>query len=285
MVESSPQYEVALSFAGAQRPYVSEVARFLQARGIRVFFDEFVDIWGMHAVELFHKTYSEDADYIVIFISKEYVERPFPNVERQAALDKAVTTRQNCILPVRFDDSPVPGMSKSLIYEDANTMTPAALASKIAEKLGVLPFAGSASAVPPPQMSSPAGEAVFNYSNYNGRYVIGSGVLEFETMWTKASDTSIYVYNDPSSINGIALAKECESISEISHAESLNYTSRSRTPRLGQIVVFRNTHGMYAAVQILDLKDDTRGAEHDEIRFRYVIQANGSDDFTEFTGA
>ena len=30
-----------------------------------------------------------------------------------------------------------------------------------------------------------------NYSSYNGRYVIGSGELAFETMWTKASDTSI----------------------------------------------------------------------------------------------
>ena len=35
--------------------------------------------------------------------------------------------------------------------------------------------------------------AVYN----NGRYVIGHGKLEFETKWTKASNTSVHVYNDP----------------------------------------------------------------------------------------
>ena len=284
MPEQPEQYEVALSFAGAQRGYVSEVARHLQAKGIRVFYDEYVDTWGAHAVELFQSVYSERADYIVIFISKEYVERPIPNVERRAALDKAVATRQDCILPVRFDDSAIPGMSEYLIYEDANTVAPAMLASKIAEKLGVRPFGGKASDIPAPQMTSPTGEAIFDYSNHNGRYIIGEGVLQFETAWTKASDRSIYVLNDPPSINGVAVARGCTAISQVSAAGSLDYTSRTRTPQRGQVVVFRNTHGIYAAARVLDIKDDTRGAERDELHFSYAIQVNGSDDFTEFVG-
>ena len=47
-------------------------------------------------------------------------------------------------------------------------------------------------------MTSLVGEVVFDYSNYNGLYVIGRGPLEFETKWSKASDVSIRVYNDPS---------------------------------------------------------------------------------------
>ena len=50
-------------------------------------------------------------------------------------------------------------------------------------------------------MTSPTGEVVFDYSSFNECYVIGSGVLGFETKWTKASDTSIHIYNDPRSIN------------------------------------------------------------------------------------
>ena len=278
------QYEVALSFAGAQRAYVVEVAKHLQARGVRVFYDDFEATWGKHAVEYFHDVYRNRADYIVMFVSKEYVDRPIPNVERRAALDKAMATRQDCILPVRFDDTPVPGLSTSVLYEDAENFTPAMLASKIAKMLGVAPFAGKASDVPPPQMTSPTGEALFDYSNHNGRYVMGEGVLEFETKWTKASDRSIHVYNDPPSINGVAIAKGSSSISEVSSAGVFDFTSRTRTPQHGQVVVFRNTQGIYAAAHILNITDDTRGADHDELHFRYAIQTNGSDDFTEFAG-
>ena len=110
------------------------------------------------------------------------------------------------ILPVRFDDTPVPGLPSDIIYECARKYTPAELATMIASKLGVHPFAGKASQVPPPRMTSATGEVAFDYGSYNGRYVIGSGVLGFETRWSSASDTSVHVYNDPPSINGVALA-------------------------------------------------------------------------------
>ena len=123
---------------------------------------------------------------------------------------------------------------------------------------------------------------MFDYSSFNGRYVIGSGVLKFETKWTKASGTSIHVYNDPPSIHGVALARGCESISQVKSAASLDYTSRIRTPRLGQVVVLRNTRGFYAALQVIGINDDSRRDDRDELRFRYAIQSNGSEDFAEF---
>ena len=73
-------------------------------------------------------------------------------------------------------------------------------------------------------MTSPTGEVVFDYSSYNGRYVIGFGVLEFETKWSSASDTRIHVSNDPPSINGVGLACGCRSISQVECAASLDYT-------------------------------------------------------------
>ena len=116
--------------------------------------------------------------------------------------------------------------------------------------------------------------------NHNGRYVIGHGSLEFETAWTKASNTSIHVYNDPPSINGLALGRQdWTDIDQVAGAASLDYTSRVQTPLAGQIVVFRNVVGFYAAVEVLGVKDDTRGDDSDELRFRYAIQPNGSDNF------
>ena len=100
-------------------------------------------------------------------------------------------------------------------------------------------------------------------------------------MWTKASNTAIHVYNHPDSIYGVALApRQVGRITDLFDAASLDFTSRSQTPTIGQIVVFQNGHGLYAAVQILSIKDDTRGHAADELRMRYAIQPDGTADFT-----
>ena len=217
-----------------------------------------------------------------MFISKEYVENAWPRHERRSILSSAVQNKSEYVLPVRFDDTLVPGLPESIRYETANEHTPEKLAVMIAEKLGIKPFAGKASDVPPPRMTSPTGEVVFEYSSYNGRYIIGREQLEFETKWTKASDTTIYVLNDPPSIHGVALAKRCAYIREVKNGKLLDFTSRTRTPKRGEIVVLRNVHGFYAAIHVLDIKDDSRSDDKDELRFRYAIQANGSGSFSEF---
>ena len=265
------KYEVALSFAGEQRLYVEVVARTLQSRGVSVFYDEFetVRLWGKHLAEELQSVYEGRASLAVMFISADYVEKMWPRHERRAILSRAVEERGEYVLPVRFDDSEVPGFSRSLDYLRAECHSPAELAAMIADKLGIKPFQGKASDAPPPRMTSLSGEAVFNYANHDGRYVIGRGSLEFETKWTKASNTSIHVYNDPPSINGVALGRrDWTDIDQVTSAASLDYTSRSRIPLVGQVVVFRNMAGFYAAVQVLGIKDDTRGDDSDELRFR-----------------
>ena len=159
--------------------------------------------------------------------------------------------------------------------------TPALIAREICEKVGVQPLAGKESNSPPPQAKQFAGEVAFNYSNYNGTYMIGSGKARFETKWSKASDTSIYLLNDPPSIRGVAVVgRSVRSIQEVDNAESLDYTSRCRTVHLNQIAVLKNREGFFAAIRVLEIKDDTRNDDEDEVRFEYVIRGNGSDNFS-----
>ena len=284
MIAGNAQYEVALSFAGEQREYVERVATALQSRGVSVFYDDFelVQLWGKDLVEELQEVFEHRAALAVMFISKEYLEKVWPRHERRSILSRAVQEKSAYVLPVRFDNTPVPGLPDSIRYEHAHDHTSEELAAMVAEKLGIKRFVGKASNVPPPRMTSPTAEVVFDYSNHNGRFIIGRGSLEFETRWSKARDTSIHVYNDPNSINGIAIAKRCTSIAQVVHAKALDYTSRYRTPHRGEVVVFRNVNGFYAAVHVLEIKDDSRSDEWDELRFRYAIQSNGSDDFTEF---
>lgn len=277
-------YQVALSFAGEQRDYVDEVARHLAARSIALFYDGFEQskLWGQDGVEAFHGIYAERATYVVMFISKEYATKPWTRLERRSALSRMLKTESEYILPVRFDDTQIPGLPDTVFYLKAADFSPAELCARIAQKLGIRAFDGKASDVPPPQMTSPVGEVVFDYGSFNGRYIIGSGVAEFETKWSKASNRSIHVYNDPSSINGVALARDASTIHEITTAAALDYTSRTRTPTTAQVVVLRNGNGFYAAVQMLNISDETRGDGIDQLRFRYAIQTDGTDNFASF---
>ncbi len=59
----------------------------------------------------------------------------------------------------------------------------------------------------PERYVSPAleGPVVFDYSNNNGRFVVGAGDMAFETAWSPGGASSIYAYKDPPSIRSVAL--------------------------------------------------------------------------------
>ena len=185
-------------------------------------------------------------------------------------------------LPICLRQLEDPNTGKKLkLPRDVRTRPPKSLANS--RNLGISPSHGKASDVSPPRNSSLTGEACFDYSSHNGCYIIGQGDWEFETMWTKASQERIYTYNDRNSIDGIALVdRKYKSIRDVQNCKSLDFTSRVRTPALEQIVVLVNKNGFYAAIQILGIKDDTRGDGKDELHFRYAIQSDGTDNFSNF---
>ena len=130
-------YEVALSFAGEQRDYVEEVAQALQNRGIALFYDEFekVALWGKHLAVEFQKVYEKESRMVVMFISAAYVEKEWPRHETQLILSRAVMESREYVMPVRFDDTEVPGLTGDVAYLHANDYPPAELAGMIEMKL------------------------------------------------------------------------------------------------------------------------------------------------------
>ena len=126
---------------------------------------------------------------------------------------------------------------------------------------------------------APKGRVTFDYSNNNGRYCLGSGEYMFETEWAKSSDRDIQLHNHPSSIRTIAIARDTREIVEISDARTYEGSSRIRRPEIGDVAVFQNVNGYWAAIKILRIGDDTRSDDRDEVTFDYVIQTNGSPSF------
>ncbi len=68
---------------------------------------------------------------------------------------------------------------------------------------------------------SSKGTVTFNYSNNNGRYSIGQSETMFEIDLSKASNTSIHLLNDPTSIRSVAIAKGALEIQSITDARDI----------------------------------------------------------------
>jgi hypothetical protein len=135
---ATPNYDVALSFAGENRPYVHRVAEILKQAGVNPFYDEFekAKLWGKNLVDYLADIYQHRSRFVVMFISKHYVEKAFPTHERQHAQARALVAKEEYILPARFDDTEVPGLAPTVGYADLRKLSPEQLAELILQKLG-----------------------------------------------------------------------------------------------------------------------------------------------------
>ncbi|WP_260706619.1 AbiJ-related protein [Edaphobacter flagellatus] len=131
-------YEVVLSFAGEDRTYVEQVAEILKAHDVALFYDNYEEasLWGKNLVEHLHKVYSGSGRYCVMFISAAYAQKVWPTHERRSAFEKAIESKEEYILPARFDDTEIPGLHKHIGYVDLRRKTPKELAKLIMQKLG-----------------------------------------------------------------------------------------------------------------------------------------------------
>jgi len=130
-------YDVALSFAGENRAYVEEVAKGLRAAGVKVFYDEFekAKLWGKNLVDHLALIYQQQSDYVVMFVSEHYVRKAWPTHERQHAQSRHLLAKDEYILPARFDDTEVAGMTNTVGYVDLRRLRADELVELILAKL------------------------------------------------------------------------------------------------------------------------------------------------------
>jgi hypothetical protein len=131
------EIDVALTYASEQESYVNGVNLALLQRGVRTFYAPFeqAKLWGEDLIPYLQRVYEEWATLCVMFISKAYVDKAWPSHERRSALAKQLVSQAVYILPVRFDDTLVPGLPTTLHYVLAKDYEPAALAELIDGKL------------------------------------------------------------------------------------------------------------------------------------------------------
>lgn len=133
----SYEFDVALSFAGEDRHYAVQLAERLQAKGITIFYDEFekAELWGKNLYSHLSELYQNRAKYCVMLLSKSYGSKPWPKLEREAAQARAFLSAQEYILPVRIDDSMVPGIFPTIGYLEWQREGPDGIVDALCRKL------------------------------------------------------------------------------------------------------------------------------------------------------
>jgi hypothetical protein len=133
--ETYHEYQVALSFAGEDRAYVSQVANRLREMRLRLFYDDYenVDLWGKDLYVHLDEVYRKRARYCVVFLSKHYSRKLWTNHERESAQARAFEEHSEYILPVRLDDTEVPGIRPTTGY--LKRLPPKKLAEAIRRKV------------------------------------------------------------------------------------------------------------------------------------------------------
>lgn len=127
--------------------------------------------------------------------------------------------------------------------------------------------------VPPPHFSASSGQAVIQYADHDGRALFGDGEASFETKWSSSSGTDIIAYNDPAGTRGIAIAEGAKNPTDITPDDitPLDFTSRTRRPSEGQVLVIENTNGRFLAVQVIDVMAISHGDPEDRLTLQYQV--------------
>ena len=275
-------HEVALLFVREQRGAAETLTREWQRRGVAVFCENFEN------TEMMPHIGSQDfvsglvrADVVVVLLSRQFLDLAWGRHERGLIICEIAKKYHSGVIVLGFDDTPVPAELPPVIdCRGADDYALTHVAKNIIEEaFGYSSRREDGNLPRSPQLTSLAGEAVWLNYDQGDQFVIGHGERTFETRWSKCNAASIHVYNDAPSIEGVALASGYTAIEQIIDARFLDFTGRTRTPREGEIVVLRNVNAFYAAVEVLDVKDNERGDDMDELRFQYVILADRSDNF------
>ncbi len=141
MTAKTPDFEfdVALSFAGEDRTHAETLAKILRECGVRVFYDEFLKatLWGKDLYQHLQQIYKDKARYCVVFVSVNYIEKNWTKHELQQAQARSFASDREYILPLRLDDTALPGVPPTIGYLDLRTTAAPQVAALLLEKLGL----------------------------------------------------------------------------------------------------------------------------------------------------
>jgi hypothetical protein len=123
--EDPYKYDVVISFAGEDRPSAQKIADFLIAKGFEVFYDEYLQdtLLGKNLYDHFAEIYSGARLHCIVLASAHYARKAWTTHERRSAQARALNEQGEYILPIRLDDTPIPGLLETVGYLDLRRLS------------------------------------------------------------------------------------------------------------------------------------------------------------------
>jgi len=114
------EFDIALSFAGEDREVVDVLAALLKEKGVRVFYDKYeqAQLWGKDLYQHLSHVYKDAAQFCVVLISQNYADKLWTKHELRQAQARAFSEGADYILPLRIDNTALPGVLPTQGYVD-----------------------------------------------------------------------------------------------------------------------------------------------------------------------
>ncbi|WMJ08101.1 TIR domain-containing protein [Nitrosomonas sp. sh817] len=135
------RFLVALSFPGEHRNYVHQVANALAEKlgQDKVFYDQWytAELAQPDMDVLLQSFYHDHSELIVPFLCADYERKEWCGLEWRAIRDLIKRRQSKDIMPMRFDNTEIPGIFSIDGYVDLNGLAPQRTAELILERLGL----------------------------------------------------------------------------------------------------------------------------------------------------
>lgn len=112
--ESEFEFDVAISFAGENRPLAKHIADQLLALDIQVFYDENFEAnyLGKTWAKQFSKVFGASSRYVLCLLDSHHQEKIWPTFEREVFSPRVANEE---VIPVFLDDTPIVGIPKDVV--------------------------------------------------------------------------------------------------------------------------------------------------------------------------
>lgn len=114
------EHEVAISYASEDREIAEQIAQSLRKKGVSVFYDRFYksELWGKKLSIWFKEKYGKSSRFVLVLVSRHYPVKDWTDFEFSIATAEEKKRKNEFILPVRLDNTKLPGLRSDKVYLD-----------------------------------------------------------------------------------------------------------------------------------------------------------------------
>ena len=133
------EFDFVISYASENELFAENLREDLITSGANVFFapDYEADLWGKNLFEFLENIYSEKGRFCILIVSQDYVRKRWTAHEWRSAQQRVLRIDDDYILPIRLDDTDLPGLPIHKAFIDARKSSAKEIAGLALKKLRI----------------------------------------------------------------------------------------------------------------------------------------------------